>query len=75
MSRLLPTSFRWLKFRDSLRDLECISVPRWMHFPRSTQSGAQLDGFCDASKRMYPACIYLCTVSTDGRIEDNLLVA
>ena len=46
-----------------------------MHFARSTQSGAQLHGFCDVSKRAYAACIYSRTVSADGCTEVNLLVA
>ncbi|XP_055307436.1 uncharacterized protein LOC129571645, partial [Sitodiplosis mosellana] len=47
---------RWLIFRETLKKVELVSVPRWMGSVSNTE--LELHGFCDASGLAYAASIY-----------------
>ncbi|XP_023314646.1 uncharacterized protein LOC111693641 [Trichogramma pretiosum] len=50
-------SLRWQRFRESLKDVSKIRIPRWFGGP---EVGAwTLHGFSDASKRAYAAAVYM----------------
>lgn len=54
----------WLTFRESLRCLEQIRIPRW--FGLRPDCTPHLNGFIDASVKAYAAAIYLCSVNAQG---------
>lgn len=63
----------WLTFRNGLRRLESLRIPRWFGFrPEYTP---RLHGFCDASGKAYAAVIYLCSVAADGERTSRLITS
>ncbi|XP_070528265.1 uncharacterized protein [Cardiocondyla obscurior] len=56
----------WKIFRKELREIEEISLPRWIHI-FSTGCTIELHGFSDASEKAYAAVVYI-RVTT---VEDN----
>lgn len=62
----------WIALKESLHHLRRIRIKRWI--PHSGGK-LQLHGFCDASEAAYAAVIYARTVSEDGTVEVNLVVA
>ncbi|XP_017480228.1 PREDICTED: uncharacterized protein LOC108369602 [Rhagoletis zephyria] len=64
---LLPSElqYEWLTFRNELKQLEEIKIPRWLGM--RPQAESHIYGFCDASTKAYAAVIYLCTKRNDGQ--------
>lgn len=62
----------WQRFRSSLKDIEKLNIPRWIH-TRKGQS-FELHGFADASKNAYAAAIYY-RVAKDGEVKCGLLTS
>ncbi|XP_048262969.1 uncharacterized protein LOC125385367 [Bombus terrestris] len=63
----------WDRYYIQLPLLSDIRFPRKTVVKAATQ--IELHGFCDASEKAYGACIYLRSLSSDGRIETQLLTA
>lgn len=63
----------WLSYRNGLRQLETIRIPRWL----GIQPGGmpRLHGFCDASAKAYAAVIYLCALDKNGKRISTLITA
>ncbi|XP_036320700.1 uncharacterized protein LOC118735165 [Rhagoletis pomonella] len=57
--------YEWLTFRNELKQLEEIKIPRWLGM--RPQAESHIYGFCDASTKAYAAVIYLCTKRNDGQ--------
>ena len=64
---------QWQNFRDALRDVTAIQLPRWFHW--TTSSFAQLHAFADASWRAIAAAIYLRTETGVGTVRVTLVAA
>lgn len=64
---------KWSNFREQLKDLEWIEIPR--HMVCKTFKEIQLHGFADASQNTYGACIYIRSIDTQGNIKVHLLCA
>lgn len=64
----------WICFRDELKILEQIKIPRWVKCS-NTSKNIQLHGFSDASEKGYGASIYCRTVEENGEINVVLLTA
>ncbi|PFX19006.1 hypothetical protein AWC38_SpisGene16590 [Stylophora pistillata] len=72
----LPDSLlqKWQRWRDSLAELERVTVPRCYHpadFGRVAQ--AELHAFSDASKDAIGACVYLRLVNDGGEVATSLV--
>lgn len=63
----------WLTFRNGLRQLEIIRIPRW--FGLRLEHRPHLHGFCDASGKAYAAAIYLCSVNEAGEQTSMLITS
>ncbi|XP_075157794.1 uncharacterized protein LOC142231060 [Haematobia irritans] len=70
----IPTDIRntWLKYRNSLKTLENLNIPRW--FSWSPNCYIDLHCFCDASNIAYAAVVY-CRIVSAGKIFVNILQA
>ncbi|XP_055690674.1 uncharacterized protein LOC129795249 [Lutzomyia longipalpis] len=55
---------KWQTFKSRLKDVESISVPRWIS-PMEAPKIQQLHGFCDSSKLAHGAAIYLVSINTE----------
>ena len=54
---------RWEKWKESLKQLEKIIIPRWHRTSTNTASSVELHVFSDASETAYGAVVYLRQVS------------
>ncbi|XP_031348317.1 uncharacterized protein LOC116174520 [Photinus pyralis] len=70
----VPTNLytRWIEFRDNLKHLKNIKLPRYVC--NKNPNKVELHGFSDASERAYGANVYIRTI-TDGKISIFLLAA
>lgn len=59
-------SERWSTFRQQLKDVDQISIPRWLHFSKTINS-VEIHGFSDASQLAMAAVVYL-RVITENKI-------
>ncbi|XP_073817385.1 uncharacterized protein [Musca autumnalis] len=66
------TLLNWKNFVSSSREIEKISIPRWVNF--SPDCVIELHGFCDSSESAYAAVLYL-RVEVGDSVYSNLLVA
>uniref|UniRef100_A0A2H1WM60 SFRICE_016310 n=1 Tax=Spodoptera frugiperda TaxID=7108 RepID=A0A2H1WM60_SPOFR len=64
---------QWLKFIQTLPQLNHLSIPRWVICSNSTS--IEIHIFTDASEKAYGACIYIRSVACDGRIHTHLLTS
>lgn len=64
----------WLTLRNTLRDLQHITMPRWID-TTTTMLSCQLHGFCDASESAYAAAVYVRTITTTNDITTHLIIA
>ncbi|XP_047027021.1 uncharacterized protein LOC124635227 isoform X2 [Helicoverpa zea] len=64
---------QWLKFIQTLPQLNHLSIPRWVICINSTS--IEIHIFTDASEKAYGACIYVRSVASDGRIHTHLLTS
>lgn len=64
----------WITYRDSLKDLKHVSIPRYLG---CTDSDAQIElhGYSDASQVAYAAVVYVRVVGADGVIHVHLVAA
>ncbi|XP_054082913.1 uncharacterized protein LOC128920202 [Zeugodacus cucurbitae] len=62
---------QWLEFRNGLRELARVRVPRWLSM--SPHAFCTFHGFCDASSKAYAAVIYVNSV-TQGSNSNMALV-
>ncbi|XP_062537651.1 uncharacterized protein LOC134205970 [Armigeres subalbatus] len=65
---------RWLEFKTNLRELDTVSVPRWIGLGKDIIS-CEFHGFSDASDKAYGAAVYLRCMDRNGNITVNLLMA
>ncbi|CAK1581575.1 unnamed protein product [Parnassius mnemosyne] len=63
----------WLAYREELKLLETINIPRWVH--TNADDSVELHGFCDASNSAYAAVIYIRVIDSSGAINVSLLTA
>ncbi|CAK1590149.1 unnamed protein product [Parnassius mnemosyne] len=63
----------WLAYREELKLLETINIPRWVH--TNVGDSVELHGFCDASNSAYAAVIYIRVIDSSGAINVSLLTA
>ncbi|XP_055909824.1 uncharacterized protein LOC129944422 [Eupeodes corollae] len=63
----------WEAFRNHLKELELVKVPRYVLSLRSRNT--QIHGFSDASLRAYGCCVYLRSVDENGVVSCNLITA
>lgn len=63
----------WLTFRNGLKRLEALRIPRWFGFRPDFRP--KLHGFCDASGKAYAAAIYLCSENADGERSAMLITS
>lgn len=64
----------WIQFRNKLKSLEEIKIPRWIGY-RPTTSIIELHAFSDASTLAYAAVVYARIINESGEILINLLQA
>lgn len=64
---------RWIAFRAQLKNVERISIPRWIG--TSKDISFELHGFADASTTSYAATIYHKVISEEGMIRCGLFTA
>ncbi len=65
----------WNKWKDELRDLENIEIPRSLLPKNSTVKSIEVHGFRDASPKAYGAAVYLCVVDKEMNRSSNLVMA
>jgi hypothetical protein len=72
----IPTQLRerWLKWADTLRNLESISIPRCYRRSIDSSISVQLHTFSDASKVGFGAVVYL-RLETEGGVEVAFVIA
>ena len=63
----------WNRYCSQLALINSIRFPRKTVVPAAITM--ELHGFCDASEKAYGACVYLCTISSDGIIQTHLFTA
>ncbi|XP_075163108.1 uncharacterized protein LOC142235734 [Haematobia irritans] len=61
----------WSKYRESLKDIEKLSLPRW--FKCRSITSTDLHAFCDSSKLAFAAVVYIRVVSEDGIVYVSLV--
>ena len=64
---------RWQGFRDGLRALTILHLPRWLHSTPS--SPVQLHAFADASRRAIAAAVYLRAETETGTTHVSLVMS
>lgn len=64
----------WMTFREKLKYLEEILIPRWFGFA-SSGFLIELHGFCDASTKAYGAVVYVKSTDCNGNSQVNLVLA
>lgn len=69
-----PIHTDWRLFKEKLKNVESIKVPRWAGTFTYSKS-IQLHGFCDASEQAYAAAIYLRSERLDGTFNVKLICA
>ncbi|XP_036329698.1 uncharacterized protein LOC118741830 [Rhagoletis pomonella] len=57
----LPTNLnhQWQRFLNTVSELPCITLPRWLNYEPNHVKSLQLHVFCDGSTAAYAACVYL----------------
>ena len=60
----------WIKFRDQLKEIETILIPRWLGSFESSRF--ELHCFCDASEKAYVAALYA-VIYTVNKITSKLI--
>lgn len=64
----------WLEYRQQLKHLETIQIPRWLHTTNKNVP-IQIHGFCDASQQAYAATIYIRCIDENNKVHVQLLIA
>lgn len=62
----------WINYKNELKDMKPIEIDRYI-LDDGELKGVQIHGFSDASMLGYGACIYVRTVSKNGKISVKLL--
>lgn len=66
---------KWITFRNDLKNVENMKIPRWVQYSGKTTKSIQLHGFADSSEQAYGAVIYVRTETEDGQIQISLLTS
>ncbi|XP_036322051.1 uncharacterized protein LOC118736050 [Rhagoletis pomonella] len=69
-----PYQTQWRNFRNEIREVEAIKVPRWVHTAPNAIS-YQLHVFADASAVAYAAITYLRVIAADESVKVSILTA
>lgn len=64
----------WIEFRSKLKELEKVSIPRWIHYEDDI-GVREIHGFCDASEKGYAAVIYTRFIDSNMNVQVNLLIS
>lgn len=65
----------WLEFNSQIDLLKSIGINRYFRAQSPFDSIIQLHGFCDGSGKAYAAVIYFRSISSNGKISINFVVA
>lgn len=65
-------SKKWTSLRDEFKELEKISIPRWL---KTNELNFELHGFSDASEYAFSAVIYARTKTKDDTYETRIITA
>lgn len=65
----------WSEFTHTLPLLNNFNIPRWVLCESFNCTSLQLHVFTDASERAYGACVYVRSVSENGKVHVHLLTA
>ena len=70
----VPDEFRksWFNFRNQLKDVESISIPRWLGSFQNSKF--EMHCFCDASEKAFAAVIYF-VVHSDDQVHSKLIAS
>lgn len=63
----------WLKFTQTLPQLNHLSIPRWV--VSDSPTSVEMHIFTDASEKAYGACIYIRSVARSGTVHTHLLTS
>lgn len=64
---------KWLRYRDELKVLTLVKVPRWLNITLSCKT--ELHVFSDSSKLAYAAAVYIRVVDEANHVQVHLLTA
>ncbi|XP_065356279.1 uncharacterized protein LOC135950678 [Calliphora vicina] len=67
----MSTQTEWEKFVASYHEVNCIQIPRWVHY--EPESSVELHVFSDASEKAYAGVIYIRVETPRGEIFTHLL--
>ncbi|XP_037932864.1 uncharacterized protein LOC119667632 [Teleopsis dalmanni] len=62
---------QWIEFRENLKDVKKISVPRFV-LAEKRVARVEMHGFADASKRAFGCCIYIRSICVDNDVTMQL---
>ncbi|XP_037930931.1 uncharacterized protein LOC119665760 [Teleopsis dalmanni] len=65
---------QWIEFRENLKDVKKISVPRFV-LAEKRVARVEMHGFADASKRAFGCCIYIRSICVDNDVTMQLWFA
>lgn len=65
---------QWMKFTEELKEIDQITVPRWINYSPTKVQSIELHVFCDGSSSAYAANVYI-RLDCGERVYTHLIIA